>query len=164
MVTAAPCPVVVDGDGLTALATAPGGAAAVLGERPAATVLTPHDGEFERLAGGRPGPDRFAAARRLAVDDRRHRPAQGSDDVDRRAGRAGARRDRPATNVWRRPAPATSSSGTIGALLASGMPPFDAAAAAAWLHGTAASLQPAAGLVASDVAAAIPRAIELVAS
>ncbi len=55
-------------------------------------------------------------------------------------------------------------SGTIGALLAAGMSPFDAAAAGAWLHGTAASLQPAAGLVASDVAAAIPRAIELVAS
>ena len=52
-------------------------------------------------------------------------------------------------------------SGTIGALLASGMAPFDAAAAGAWVHATAASLQAAAGLVASDVAAAIPRAIEL---
>ena len=47
-------------------------------------------------------------------------------------------------------------SGTIGALLASGMPAFDAAAAGAWLHGTAASLQPAAGLIASDVAAGAP--------
>jgi NAD(P)H-hydrate epimerase len=50
--------------------------------------------------------------------------------------------------------------GTIGALLSSGMAAFDAAAAAAWLHGTAASLQPASGLVAGDVAAALPRAIE----
>ena len=55
-------------------------------------------------------------------------------------------------------------SGTIGALLAAGMAPFDAAAAGAWLHGTAASLLPAAGLVASDVLAAIPRAIQIVTS
>ena len=51
--------------------------------------------------------------------------------------------------------------GTIGALLASGMAGREAAAAGTWLHAAAASLRPAAGLVASDVVAAIPRAIEL---
>ena len=43
VVDAAPCPVVVDGDGLTALAGSAGGAAAVLRNRTAATVLTPHE-------------------------------------------------------------------------------------------------------------------------
>ena len=31
-----------------------------------ATILTPHDGEYTRLVGEAPGPDRIAAARRLA--------------------------------------------------------------------------------------------------
>src|SRR4029077_13584825 len=52
--------VVVAADGLTALGR---DAAAVVGPR---TILTPHDGEFERLAGEAPGPDRLAAARALA--------------------------------------------------------------------------------------------------
>ncbi len=51
-------------------------------------------------------------------------------------------------------------SGMIGALLASGMAGFDAAACGAWLHGTAASMRPASGLVASDVLRAIPSAVE----
>ena len=159
LVTAAPCPVVVDGDGLTAIATAPGGAAAVLGERPAATVLTPHDGEFERLAGGRPGPDRFAAARRLAVETGAIVLLKGPTTLIAEPGglvRAVSAGDQRLATAGT----GDVLAGTIGALLASGMPPFDAAAAAAWLHGTAASLQPATGLVASDVAAAIPRAIE----
>ena len=45
-------PAVADGDALTALGT---DAASVLAGR-ADTVLTPHDGEFERLAGAPPGP------------------------------------------------------------------------------------------------------------
>ena len=44
-------PVVVDGDGLTALGE---DASRVLPARAGPTVLTPHDGEFERLAGSRP--------------------------------------------------------------------------------------------------------------
>ena len=46
----------------------PGGSTAGVvraGRRP--VVLTPHDGEYARLAGERPGPDRVAAARRLAA-------------------------------------------------------------------------------------------------
>ncbi len=57
------CPVVVDADALSAVASDPGrlrGASSVV-------VLTPHDGEFERLTGHPPGPERIAAARELAA-------------------------------------------------------------------------------------------------
>ncbi|MGH9249058.1 MAG: bifunctional ADP-dependent NAD(P)H-hydrate dehydratase/NAD(P)H-hydrate epimerase, partial [Acidimicrobiales bacterium] len=65
LVGTAPVPLVVDGDGLSALGTQ---AAEIIARRggDAATVLTPHDGEFARLAGDPPGPDRIAAARGLA--------------------------------------------------------------------------------------------------
>ena len=162
-VAGAPCPVVVDGDGLTALATSAGGASEVLRERTAPTVLTPHDGEFARLAGGQPGPDRFAAARRLAEMTGAIVLLKGPTTlIAEPAGLV-----RAVTAGDQRLATAGTGdvlSGTIGALLAGGMPPFDAAAAAAWLHATAAALRPATGLVASDVAAAIPRAIDLVTS
>ena len=47
--------------------------------------------------------------------------------------------------------------GLVGALLAAGLTPFDAASAGAWLHGAAARLAAQAGpLVASRVAAALP--------
>lgn len=59
-------PVLVDADALTMLAEHPD-LADLVASRPAATVLTPHAGEFARLAGGPPGPDRVDAARSLAV-------------------------------------------------------------------------------------------------
>jgi len=50
--------------------------------------------------------------------------------------------------------------GLVGALLAGGSEPFDAASAGAWLHGAAAALAADRGpLVAGDVARAIPRAV-----
>ncbi|MDP6214738.1 MAG: bifunctional ADP-dependent NAD(P)H-hydrate dehydratase/NAD(P)H-hydrate epimerase, partial [Acidimicrobiales bacterium] len=54
-------PVVVDGDGLNALVDVDPEHG-----RMASIVLTPHDGEYERLAGSRPGPDRIGAAGALA--------------------------------------------------------------------------------------------------
>src|SRR5439155_12348205 len=55
-------PVVVDADGLTLLAAEP----SLVAGRTAPTVLTPHAGEFARLAGREPDPDRVAAVRELA--------------------------------------------------------------------------------------------------
>jgi hydroxyethylthiazole kinase-like uncharacterized protein yjeF len=50
--------------------------------------------------------------------------------------------------------------GLVGALLASGLDPYDAASAGSWLHGAAATLAAGGGpLVASDVARAIPAAV-----
>ena len=54
-VAAAAVPTVVDGDGLFAMAWSPDGAAPALQQRRAATVLTPHDGEFGLLAGSPSG-------------------------------------------------------------------------------------------------------------
>ena len=55
-------PVIVDADALTILAAHPD----LVAGRTAPTVLTPHAGEFARLAGAPPGDDRVAATRRLA--------------------------------------------------------------------------------------------------
>ncbi len=53
--------------------------------------------------------------------------------------------------------------GLIGALLAGGAEPFDAASAGAWLHGAAATLASDGGpLTASAVAAALPQAVRSV--
>ena len=160
VIAGAPCPIVVDGDGLTAIATAQGGAAAALRERHAATVLTPHDGEFARLSDGPPAADRFAAVRRLAATTGATVVLKGPTTlVAEPSGSVLA-----VTAGDQRLATAGTGdvlAGTIGALLASGMAGREAAAAGTWLHAMAASLLPAAGLVASDVVAAIPRAIEL---
>ena len=66
-VGAAPVPVVIDGDGLFAMAWGGDDALGVLRRRSLPTVITPHDGEFELLTGTVPGSDRLAAARRLAA-------------------------------------------------------------------------------------------------
>jgi NAD(P)H-hydrate epimerase len=67
LVARCPVPVVVDADGLFALGQGMAAREVVAGDgvdRP--VVLTPHDGEYRRLTGTDPGPDRVAAARRLA--------------------------------------------------------------------------------------------------
>jgi NAD(P)H-hydrate epimerase len=46
--------------------------------------------------------------------------------------------------------------GIIAALLARGIPPFEAAAAGAWIHGRAGQLTPAVGMVASDLISHVP--------
>ena len=122
VIAGAPCPIVVDGDGLTAIATAPGGAAAALRERHAATVLTPHDGEFARLSDGPPGGRSVRCRPPVGRHHRRHRRAQRPDDVGRRAQRLRAGGDTPATSAWRRPAPATCSPGRSAPCWRAGWP------------------------------------------
>jgi len=145
---------VIDGDGLTALGEH---AADVLRGRRRA-VLTPHDGEFARLAGAPPGSDRIAAARGLARKVDAVILLKGPTTVVAEPeGRA-----RLVTTGDQRLATAGTGdvlSGIIGALLARGVDPFAAAAAGAWLHGVAAQAGPVDGLVASDVVDAIPEAM-----
>jgi NAD(P)H-hydrate epimerase len=155
VVASAPVPVVVDGDGLTALGAATAGA---LAGRSAPAVLTPHDGEFARLAGGPPGADRVAAARRLAATTGAVVLLKGPTTVvahpDDRVLLVTAGDARLATAGT-----GDVLSGVIGALLAQGVPAFEAAAAGAWLHGRAALAGPARGLVASDVVDGLPAAL-----
>jgi len=151
VVAEAPVPLVVDADGLNALA----GDLAPLRERTAETVLTPHDGEFARLAGAPPGPDRLAGVRALAVQTGAVVLLKGSTTlVAHPDGRA-------VVNLNGGPWLATAGTGdvltgVIAALLAQGLPALEAAALAAWLHGRAADHAGHAGLVAGDLPPALP--------
>lgn len=155
----APLPVVIDGDGLFAMAWNAQGAAVLLRNRSLPTVLTPHDGEYAMLTGAPPATDRLVAARRLAVDTGCVVVLKGPATVI--ADPRGAAL--VVTTGDERLATAGTGdvlSGIIGALLAQGLPALHAAAAGAWLHGSAARLAPARGMVASDIADHLPEVLE----
>ncbi|MEY2431106.1 MAG: ADP-dependent NAD(P)H-hydrate dehydratase / NAD(P)H-hydrate epimerase [Acidimicrobiaceae bacterium] len=149
VVRESPVPTVVDGDGLTAL-----GRDVSLYSHPL-TVLTPHDGEYQRLMGHAPGPDRIAAARELAHVASATVLLKGATPVI--ADNEG--RVYLVTTGDARLATAGTGdvlSGIIGGLLAQGVPPLRACAAGAWLHGQASTLGPRRGLVASDLLECLP--------
>jgi hydroxyethylthiazole kinase-like uncharacterized protein yjeF len=128
-------PVIVDADGLTLLAAHPD----LLDGRAAPTVLTPHAGEFARLAGDPPGEDRIAAARGLAESLRATVLLKGNVTVV--ADPTGPVYLNPAAGSWAATAGSGDVlSGIIGALLASDLPVTEAAAAAAFVHSRAAAL------------------------
>ncbi|MEX2294439.1 MAG: NAD(P)H-hydrate dehydratase [Acidimicrobiales bacterium] len=149
-------PMVIDADALVAIGSEVGVLA-----RPgaAAAVLTPHDGEYERLMGSRPSVDRLDAARALATVSGSVVLLKGSVTVVAHPdGRV-----RVSTTGDARLATAGTGdvlSGVIGALLARGLSAFDAAAAGAWLHGHAAQLGSSEGLVASDLLTLLPCALQ----
>jgi NAD(P)H-hydrate epimerase len=159
VVAQAPVPVVVDGDGLFALAGEGGGAGAiveVLAGRRAPTVLTPHDGEYARLAGRDVGDDRLGAATELADSIGGIVLLKGPATVV-----AGGRGVLVVDNGDQRLATAGSGdvlAGVIAAALARGVDPLRAAAAGAWLHADAAGRGPATGLLAGDVVELLPAA------
>jgi hydroxyethylthiazole kinase-like uncharacterized protein yjeF len=133
-VLAADVPVVVDADGITLLAEHRG----LLGERSAATVLTPHDREFARIADG-PGADRLASARAAAADLGATVLLKGDATI------VAAPDGQAWINRTGTPWLGTAGSGDvltglIGSLLASGLPAPLAAAAGAFVHGVAGQL------------------------
>ncbi len=141
--------VVADADALGAYAGAPQSLAGC-------AVLTPHEGEFEKLFGP-VGPDRIAAARSAAKLVGAVVLLKGADTV------VAAPDGRVAVNSDASPWLATAGAGDVlaglvAALLAQGMPDWEAAAAAAWLHGRAAALA-GPGLIAEDLLANIAAAI-----
>ncbi|HEY2213513.1 MAG TPA: NAD(P)H-hydrate dehydratase [Acidimicrobiales bacterium] len=153
-------PLVIDADGLNALGEADE-AKALLAQQTAPTVLTPHDGEYTRLAGHAPGSDRLAAARELADRLGAIVLLKGPLTV-------------VATNQDRTPdvllsaagvtALATAGtgdvlSGVIGAFLARGVPAHAAAALGAHVHGRAGALGSKEGLVAGDLPALVARVL-----
>ncbi|MEK9723641.1 MAG: NAD(P)H-hydrate dehydratase, partial [Rhodospirillaceae bacterium] len=140
---------VIDADGLTSFADDPKALFAALGPN---HVLTPHEGEFARLfdADG----ERLDRARAAAVACGAVVLLKGADTVIAHPdGRA-------VVNTTGTPYLAIGGSGDvlagmIAGLQAQGMVAFDAAAAAAWLHGRAAeALGP--GLIAEDLVEKIP--------
>ena len=155
LVAKAATPMVLDADGLNAFA----GDATALRERPATTVLTPHDGEYARLLGELVGGDRVEAARRLAR-------ASGCVALLKGASTVIAEPDgRAAISTTGGPALATAGSGDvltgiIGGLMAGSVPAFEAAVSAAFVHGRAADVAGHTGLVAGDLVAALPRTLD----
>jgi hydroxyethylthiazole kinase-like uncharacterized protein yjeF len=153
-VLATDLPVIVDADGLTMLAREP----ALVRDRRAPTVLTPHDREFARF-GEDVGPDRVGAARRLAADLGCVVLLKGDATVV--ADAAG----KVFVNGTGTPWLATAGTGDVlsgitGALLATGMDAADAAAVAAHLHGRTGQLAAERGpLLAGDLVRRLPEAI-----
>jgi hydroxyethylthiazole kinase-like uncharacterized protein yjeF len=158
LVAEAPVPLVLDADGLNALA----GDVDLLAGRPAATVITPHAGEYSRLAGESVGEDRVDAARRLAERAGAVVVLKGSRTVIADAtGRAAIN---PTGGPWLATAGTGDVlSGVVGALIGLGLPAFRAAAAGAWIHGRAGELHLPpprhAGLVAGDLIDALPEVL-----
>ncbi len=145
LVARSPVPVVVDADGLYAL----GEVEAPLSST-STVVLTPHDGEYRRLAGRAPGPDRIAAARALAEASGAVALVKGTTTAVAEPG------GRVVLGLAGTPALATAGtgdvlSGVIGAFIARGVAPLEAAGLAAHVHGRAAANGAVEGLVASDL-------------
>jgi len=158
-------PTVVDADALNAVAASGKRGLERLGRAGSRLVLTPHPGEAGRLLGGSTDAvqrDRLGAARELArrsgatVALKGHRTIVASPD-----GRA-------SINASGNPGLATAGTGdvltgVVGALLARGLEPRDAARAAVFLHGAAGDRAAAEigpdGMIASDVVDRLPAAI-----
>lgn len=136
LVGAARCPVVLDADGINAMA----GHIDRLREAACPLILTPHDGEFLRLSPGAALPPADFDARA----DRAMALARQLGAVVLLKGYRTAITD--GTRLYRNetgnPGMATGGSGDVLAgmlvsLLGQGLAPLEAAAAAAWLHGAA---------------------------
>ena len=154
---------VIDADGLNALAD---GFPGPLPGRDAPTVLTPHAGELGRLLGV-PSSEvdgaRLAAAREAAARSGAIVVLKGDDTIVATPGGFAA--------ISPGDAPGLATAGTgdvlagvLAALLARGMPTFDAACAAVWAHRVAGRraaerVGGADGVIASDVVAELPRAL-----
>lgn len=154
VLAAVPVPLVIDADALTALGDA-ASARALLDTRSAPSILTPHDGEYARIAGSPPGADRLDAARRLAASTGAVVLLKGPLTAVAAPGGAATFPDVLLAAAGG-PALATAGSGdvlsgVIAAFCARGLDVFEAAALGAHAHGRAASLGPSQGLVSGDL-------------
>jgi NAD(P)H-hydrate epimerase len=151
------CPVVLDADGINVLREHKD----VMRGRSFPTILTPHDGEFTRF-GGTIGDDRMASAAYFAREWncilllKGHRTCitDGNSHYINQTGNPGM---------------AVGGSGDVLAgilagLLGQGVPPLEAAACAAWLHGAAGDACAAEmgqyGMLPTDMLKMLPRLLK----
>ncbi|MGI5127426.1 NAD(P)H-hydrate dehydratase [Pseudonocardia sp. CA-107938] len=151
-------PACIDADAVTLLARHADLRAGVKG-RP--IVITPHAGEFARIA-GEVGPDRVAAARRAAAELGVTVLLKGNATVV--ADPDGRALVHPSPTSWAATAGSGDVlSGIVGALLAAGLEPWWAAGCAVWVHARAAGLAAdGAPAPASAIQAAIPEVLRRV--
>ncbi len=153
-----PRSVVLDADALSSFAGHSAGLARLVAHDGRAAIVTPHEGEFQRLFEGRDAvlssPSKLERARLAAA-------ALGAVVIYKGADSVVAAPDGRATIGWELPPTlATAGSGDVlgglaCGLLAQAMPAFEAASAAVWLHGACArALGP--GLIAEDLPEALP--------
>ncbi len=156
VVAGCPVPIVVDADGLNALAEHPAALQARVDAGLPLAILTPHAGEFARIAGHDVGADRVLAARGLAARLGAIVLLKGPGTVIAEPG------GRAVVNRTDSSALATAGTGDvltgiIAGLLATGADPFTAAATGAYVHGRAAWVAGTGdALVAGDLITALP--------
>jgi NAD(P)H-hydrate epimerase len=154
-------PLVIDADGLNALARLPGDN---WRQHPKPVILTPHPGEFARLV-SRPAEDVRGQRESLAAE---YAARQAVVLVLKGHGTLVTDGRRTYRNDTGNPGMATGGTGDvltglIAALVGQGMDPFDAAVLGVWAHGRAGDL--AAGqvgqtaLIATDLLAYLPAAL-----
>ncbi|HLH78038.1 MAG TPA: NAD(P)H-hydrate dehydratase [Candidatus Binataceae bacterium] len=152
-------PVLIDADGLNALAQMGAG---LLRQARGPVVLTPHPGEAARLLGSSPAQvnaDRISAARRICELTGAWCLLKGNRTV--LASPEGVIKINSTGNPgMASPGMGDALSGIIGGLLGQGFAPMDALAAGAFVHGAAADRVAAqmgpVGYIAGDLIAALP--------